>query len=50
MTKKNLILIIIGGILYFLLGVLLQDILKIKEFWIYGFCFYILGFFIRSLL
>ena len=50
MTKKNLILIIIGGILYFLLGVLLQDVFKIKEFWIYGLSFYILGFIIRSLI
>ena len=42
---KLAIFCILNALTYIFLGYFMEHFLKIKEFWIYGFTFYILGFF-----
>lgn len=40
---KELILMVVAIILYISIGILMEDVLKVKEYWKYGFVFYTLG-------
>ena len=42
---KIVLFCVLNALIYIFLGYFMEHFLKIKQFWVYGFTFYILGFF-----